>query len=112
MFQFKTYVPDVALADVIVLNEPEYQKFLELIALSNFMEGNNTTKEQKQEYLLGMDKSREPFLWKNDDKDFDFLTRKYSIEERVGDIIHEKVAEKHEVYCRRYLTLRANAKRR
>jgi hypothetical protein len=112
MFKFKSYVPDLGLGDIVVLNDKEHNKFLEAILYSDFMESNAEEKERKEVFLVLLQEKKEPFIFKATAKEFEFLTRRYEIEENFSVIMHEAVAEIHEGYSRRYKTLKANAKSR
>jgi hypothetical protein len=109
MFRYKGYYPDKGLTDFIIFNNQEFEQFMEMINMSDFLEANNEEKEQKELILVELYKNREPFLIEAEDSDFTLLVRRYEVEERYVCFVHEKVAETHEV-TKRYKTLRENSR--
>ncbi len=109
MFKFKAYVPDQGLGDIVVLNTQEFNKLIETVVYSDWGESNAEEKENKQTFLEWLNETKE-WVFPSNAKDLEFLIRKYEIEERVGCILHEANAERHEAWSRRYKILKANSK--
>ena len=109
MFKYKGYYPDKGCTDFVILNNQEFDQFMEVINMSDFLETNNEEKEQKELIMVELYKNREPFMIESADEDFTLLVRKYGVEEKYACFVHEKVAETHEV-TRRYKTLTENSR--